>query len=112
MRKVYDADKYTYRVLWSEDDGEFVGLCAEFPSLSWLAKTQQQALQGIVKVVKDVLVDMRKTKEPIPPPLAGRKYSGVFKVRVPPQVHRDLVIQAAESNVSLNRLVSVKLAHG
>lgn len=112
MGKVYDADKYTYRVLWSEDDGEFVGLCAEFPSLSWLSKTQHEALEGIVKVVKDVLADMRKTKELVPPPLATRKYSGVFKVRIPPHVHRDLVIHAAENNVSLNRLVSVKLAHG
>jgi hypothetical protein len=27
-------DRYTYRVTWSEDDNEYVGLCAEFPSLS------------------------------------------------------------------------------
>lgn len=25
---------YTYRVTWSQEDGEHVGLCAEFPSLS------------------------------------------------------------------------------
>ena len=31
-----NAKLYTYRVLWSEEDAEFVGLCAEFPSLSWL----------------------------------------------------------------------------
>jgi predicted HicB family RNase H-like nuclease len=36
----------------------------------------------------------------------------VFKVRVPPIVHRNLVIEAAEAGVSLNRLVSAKLAHG
>ena len=27
-------DKYTYRVTWSEEDAEYVGLCAEFSSLS------------------------------------------------------------------------------
>ena len=27
-------DKYTYRVTWSEGDEKYVGLCAEFPSLS------------------------------------------------------------------------------
>jgi hypothetical protein len=31
-------DKYTYRVTWSEYDAEYVGLCIEFPSLSWLAQ--------------------------------------------------------------------------
>lgn len=49
------SDSYTYNVIWSDDDNEFVGLCAEFPSLSWLAKTQEEALQGIKYVVADVV---------------------------------------------------------
>jgi hypothetical protein len=40
-------DRYTYRVTWSEDDQEYVGLCTEFPSLSWLDKTPESALKGI-----------------------------------------------------------------
>jgi len=48
--------QYTYRVTWSEDDGEYVGLCAEFPSLSWLAETPELALHGIHKVV-DIVVN-------------------------------------------------------
>ena len=32
-------DHYTYRITWVEDDQEYAGLCTEFPSLSWLAKT-------------------------------------------------------------------------
>ena len=42
--------------------------------------------------------------------MSSRAYSGKFMVRVPPEVHRRLAIQAAESGVSLNRLVSSKLA--
>ena len=103
-------DKYTYRVMWSEEDGEYVGLCAEFPSLSWLADTQEAALVGIRDTVKQVIQDMKSTGEPIPQPLATRRYSGKFTVRVPPEVHRKLQIQAAESNVSINRLVSAKLS--
>ena len=30
-------EHYTCRITWSEEDKEYVGLCAEFPSLSWLA---------------------------------------------------------------------------
>ncbi len=103
-------DKYTYRVTWSEEDGQYVGLCAEFPSLSWLADTQEEALAGIRDTVKQVIQDMQSTGEPIPRPLATRRYSGKFTVRVPPDVHRKLQIQAAESKVSLNRLVSAKLS--
>jgi predicted HicB family RNase H-like nuclease len=103
-------DRYTYRVTWSEEDHEYVGLCAEFPSLSWLARTPEAALKGIRKVIADVVKDMRKSKEPIPEPLATKRFSGKFMVRVPPEVHRNLAIKAAEAGVSLNRLASSKLS--
>jgi predicted HicB family RNase H-like nuclease len=103
-------DKYTYRVTWSEDDYEYVGLCAEFPSLSWLAETPEKALKGIRKLVADVVLDMGKNGETVPQPFASKRYSGKFMVRVPPDVHRKLAIQAAESGVSLNRLASSKLS--
>jgi predicted HicB family RNase H-like nuclease len=103
-------DKYTYRITWSEDDGEYVGLCAEFPSLSWLAKTPEKALSGIRKVVAAVIFDMSENNEKIPEPIASRNYSGKFMIRIPPDVHRRLAIQAAESGVSLNRIASSKLS--
>ena len=104
-------DHYTYRVTWSEEDKEYVGLCAEFPSLSWLAKTPESALKGIRNVVAEVIQDMNKSGEKIPQPIATKNYSGKFMVRVPPQVHRNLAIEAAESGVSINRLVSARLSH-
>ncbi len=103
-------DRYTYRVTWSEEDQEYVGLCAEFPSLSWLADSQEAALQGIRDVVTEVISDMQYNGEPIPEPLALKHCSGKFTVRIPPDVHRRLHIQAAEANVSFNRLVSAKLS--
>ncbi|MCC7442725.1 MAG: type II toxin-antitoxin system HicB family antitoxin [Bdellovibrionales bacterium] len=104
------SDKYTYRVMWSEEDKEHVGLCAEFPSLSWLAKSPEAALRGIRKVVADVLNDMKKRREKAPEPLSSRRYSGKLMVRIPPEVHRKLALEAEEENVSLNRLISSKLA--
>ena len=104
-------DHYTYRVTWSADDEEYVGLCAEFPSLSWLAETPESALKGIRNVVADVIEDMKGNDEKIPEPIAVKNYSGKFMVRVPPDVHRALAIKAAEAGVSLNRLASSKLSH-
>ena len=104
------ADHYTYRITWSPEDGEHLGRCAEFPSLSWLAPTPGEALSGIRELVSDVLADMRANGESLPEPLADRAYNGRFVVRVPPETHRDLVIKAAEEGVSLNRLVSARLA--
>jgi predicted HicB family RNase H-like nuclease len=104
------ADHFTYRVTWSAEDGEHVGLCAEFPSLSWLARTPEDALAGIRKVVRAAVKDMEVAGEPVPVPLAVKHYSGQFRVRIPPQVHRSLALQAAEQGVSLNRLASSKLS--
>ena len=105
-----DLDRYTYRLTWSEEDEEHVGLCAEFPSLSWLDSTPEKALSGIRKLVKGTLSDMVKSGESTPEPISLKSYSGKFMVRVPPETHRMLAVKAAESGVSLNRLISSKLS--
>ncbi len=105
-----NKDHYTYRVTWSAEDNEYIGLCAEFPSLSWLADSQPAALVGIMQVVADVVADMEQNGEPVPEPIADRTYSGKFMVRVPPDTHRALAIKAAEVGASINRIVSEKLA--
>ncbi len=110
MKKLSKIDHYAYRVIWSEDDNQHVGLCAEFPSLSYLASTPEKAIQGILKVVADVVKDMEANDESVPEPIYSRRYSGKFVVRVPPEVHRRLALEAAEEEISLNRLVSAKLS--
>ena len=102
-------EKYTYRVIWSEDDQEYVGLVAEFPSLSWLEPTQVDALRGITKLVGEVLADMAKVRKIPPLPLSLQEFKGRIALRVPPQQHRALAMEAAEQGVSVNRLISLKL---
>ena len=104
------TDHYTYRVSWSDEDQEFVATCAEFPSLSHLADSQMAAIEGLRALIGDVIADMAATREPVPEPLADRRFSGEFVARVPSALHRRLAVEAAEVGVSLNRLVSLKLA--
>ena len=103
------SDRYTYRITWSPDDQEYVGLCVEFPSLSWLAESPEVSLNGIRKIVAEVVQDMSSKGESPPLPLSSKKFSGKFVVRIPPNVHRQLAIKAAEEGISLNRLISAKL---
>jgi predicted RNase H-like HicB family nuclease len=104
------TDHYTYRVSWSSADEEYVATCAEFPSLSWLAEDDVAALRGLKLVVQDVIADMTESLDALPIPIADQQFSGKFMVRVPPELHRRLVLEAAEAKVSLNRLASLKLA--
>ena len=93
--------------MFSQDDSEWVGLCTEFPSLSHLAATQVEAIQGIAALVGAVVDDMVASGEAVPEAISGRSYSGKFVTRVPEQLHRTLAIEAAEAGISL---VSYKLA--
>ena len=62
---------YAYQAVWSDEDGEYVGICAEFPSLSWLAPDRDAALSGIRELVADCVDDMRACGE-APPAAVGR----------------------------------------
>jgi predicted HicB family RNase H-like nuclease len=104
------AEHYTYRVRWSTEDGSYVGTVAELPSLSWLADDRRAAFEGIQHLAEEVVADLESEGEPVPEAIADRSFSGRFLVRVPPEVHRDLVVRAAEEGVSLNRLASARLA--
>lgn len=104
------VDHYTYRVSWSSNDGEYVATCAEFPSLSWLAEDDMEALRGAKRLVLDAVTEMTANGETPPTPIADQRFSGKFMVRVPPELHRRLALEAAEAKVSLNRLASLKLA--
>jgi predicted HicB family RNase H-like nuclease len=105
-----DVSHYAYNVTWSVEDQEFVATCAEFPSLSWLAPSQIEALQGLEAMIRDVITDMEEEGEEVPLPFAERSYSGKFNVRVGESLHRKLVKDAAQDGLSLNQYVVRKLA--
>jgi len=54
---LFAAEKCTYRVLWSEEQQRYVGLCSEFPALSCLATTADEAHTGIIECVRRALED-------------------------------------------------------
>ncbi|MBU1862644.1 MAG: type II toxin-antitoxin system HicB family antitoxin [Candidatus Omnitrophica bacterium] len=104
-----NTNYYTYKITWSPEDNQYVGLCIEFPSVSWLSSSAEEALKGVRSVVSDVVRDMQKNEEDIPEPFETKKYSGKFIVRVTPECHKRLAIEAAEAHVSLNRLINSRL---
>ncbi len=105
-----DPAHYAYRVLWSAEDDEFVAQCVEFPSLSWLAPTQSEALDGLRELVADTVKDLAVNDERIPVPLAEQTFSGKFIVRTTSELHARLVREAKEAKVSLNQLLNQRLS--
>lgn len=103
------AEHYAYRVRWSAEGAEYVGTVAEFPGLSWLDTDQLAAFIGIRRLVSEALTDMAEDGESPPLPIAERSYSGRFQVRIPPEQHRALALEAVEQGVLLNRLAAMRL---
>ncbi|MGW1446740.1 type II toxin-antitoxin system HicB family antitoxin [Micromonospora sp. NPDC002411] len=104
-----EVSHYTYRITWSVQDRESVATCAEFPSLSWLAPSQVEALLGLQGLLRETIADMHEQGEAVPQPFAERSYSGKFNLRVGESLHRELAIEAAGDGMSLNQYVLRKL---
>ncbi len=103
------ADHYSYRLAWSAKDEEFVATVVEFPSLSWLADTREGALDGLTSVVEEVLRDMLAEDEEIPAPWDERTFSGKFNLRLGPDLHKKVALEAAERHESMNTYVIKQL---
>ena len=71
------SNDYAYQAVWSDEDGEYVGICAEFPSISWLDPDREAALSGIRELVADCVDDMRACGE-APPEAGGGAVQGFF----------------------------------
>lgn len=76
---LYPAEKYTYRVVWSDDDQRYVGVCTEFPMLTHQATSHDEALVGIVTRVRAMLADMHKERKDPPIPLAARRFKDMAR---------------------------------
>ena len=60
------SEHYLYTVGWSEDDAAYVARVAEFASLTAHGDSQDAALRSLQRVVRAVLKDLARSKEPIP----------------------------------------------
>ena len=103
-------DKYTYRVEWSEEDGLHIARCLEFPSLIAHGDTTRKALLEIEKVVAESVKWMEEEKETPPEPFGLKKFKGNLTLRVPPEIHKSLVIKSAEEGISLNQYILSKIS--
>jgi predicted HicB family RNase H-like nuclease len=98
-------DKYTYRVSWSDENDVHIARCLEFPSLTAHGDSPETALAEIKKVVSASIDWMQEEGENPPVPFGITRYKGSLTLRVPPSVHRDLIIRSAEEGVSLNQYI-------
>jgi predicted HicB family RNase H-like nuclease len=103
MRYHRSMNRYTYRVEWSSEYGEYVSRCLEMPWLSQWAPTMREATESVEQAVDAYIAECTATERNVPPPLTERRFSDKFLVRTSSALHARLTVEAAEQNVSMNQ---------
>ena len=109
MKRFDLFDGYTINV-FLDDDGEYLAHFVELPNVSAFGESPEDTLRELQTAWEGVKESYLKHGEPVPVAPARKEYSGQFNVRIDRRVHRALAIEAAKAGVSLNAIVSQKLA--
>ena len=96
--------------LAEDEDGDFLAHFVEMPNVSAFANTPEDALRELKIAWEGIKESYHKHGEPVPLAPSKKEYSGQFNVRVDKRVHKELAMEVAQFGLTLNALVSQKLA--
>ena len=110
MKKLNElVNKYSYNIEYDQENNIFIGRCAELPSLTAHGDSQELAFKEIKMAVLETLKWMKEENEILPEAFSLHRYSGEFRVRMPPEKHRRIAIEANFQGVSMNQFIVSKL---
>ncbi|OGR88297.1 MAG: hypothetical protein A3J74_10955 [Elusimicrobia bacterium RIFCSPHIGHO2_02_FULL_57_9] len=101
---------YEMKVSWSDEDGEWIAMAPELPGCSASSDKPDAALKELETAIDLWLESREESGWPIPKPIATRALKGKIVVRLPKDLHRELLEKAAEQGTSLNQYCLWRLA--
>lgn len=105
-----ESRRYLKIVEWSDADQCYVGSAPPIVGRSCHGKTEADVLKQLNVIVAEWVEILLRDGKPLPPPTAGKTYSGKFLVRVPPDLHQKAALKAMARGESLNQFVAEALA--
>ncbi len=99
---------YEIKIIPDQESGYFAIRFPDFPNIITGGYDLREAIKNAQEALDLTIETMEKNKIPLPKP--KMRFSGQFNVRVPKDLHRDLVRRAEEEGVSLNALVTYLLS--
>jgi predicted HicB family RNase H-like nuclease len=96
------AARYAKFVEWSDEDQCFIGRCPELMGGGVHGDDEAKVYKELCEAVEEWVELLHKDGVPLPEPLAGKKFSGKFVLRVEPALHRRLAAKALAAGESLN----------
>lgn len=96
------AARYLKIVEWSDEDGCFVGSAPPLIGQCCHGKDEAKVYAELCQIVEEWVGLMEADGHKLPAPLAAKKFSGKFVLRVEPALHRRLAAKALAAGESLN----------
>jgi len=103
------AARYLKFVEWSEADQAYIGRCPGLFAGGVHGDDEAKVYQELCAVVAEWIANIEQDGKPLPPPTAGKHYSGKFVVRLSPALHQRAALKALLRGESLNQLVERRL---
>lgn len=100
---------YTIELIPEDEGGWFVRV-KELPGCMSEGNDPADAIEMIHDAMRGWIEATLEMGQPIPEPRELEAFSGNFRLRVPPSLHRSLTEAAADEGVSLNQHINVVLA--
>jgi predicted RNase H-like HicB family nuclease len=94
--------QYLKVVEWSKEDQCYVGRCPELMLGGVHGENEQTVFAELCAVIEEWIDIAEKDNEPLPPGMAGKRYSGKFNLRLEKALHERLAIEATRDGKSLN----------
>jgi predicted HicB family RNase H-like nuclease len=96
------AGRYMKIVEWSDEDGCFVGSAPPLIGPCCHGKDEAKVYAELCRIVEEWIEILETDGRELPEPLAAKKFSGKFVLRVEPALHRRLAAKAVAAGESLN----------
>ena len=100
------SDRYLKLVEWSDEDDCYVGRCPELMLGGVHGKNEKKVFAQLCQVIDEWAARAKSDKEVLPEGMAGKKYSGMFNLRLGARLHERLALAALKEGKSLNNYVA------
>ena len=96
------SSRYLKVVEWSEEDQCFIGRAPGLALGGVHGKNEKRVYEKLCELVDEWIEIYGEDDATLPPPTAGKNYSGKFNLRVGEELHERLAIESLKVSESLN----------
>ncbi len=103
--------RYPRVIEWSDEDNCYIGSAPPLVGQCCHGDTEVEVAKQLAAIVEDLVEDVIDGKMTAPALPEDKIYSGKFLVRISPDLHRRVALQAMARGESLNQFVADQLTH-